>query len=452
MNIEPAFDALDQALLASRGLGREEAARQAALLAHPPRKVSLKRPCTVGDGVRRLSPEETLAYAERGRILSARARVARLVPASGAASRMFKDLLAALESPVSVRPPAVERLQAEAARFAFAEDWAEAFGGDPADPGRWREALAALLQSPGLDYARRPKAYLAFHASPQGARTAFEEQVRATAELGIPRVHFTLSPEHEDGFRWFASELPGALAAEGLPKVTLAYSFQDPSTDTLAGDGKGGLFRDDAGRLVLRPGGHGALIRNLGALAESSDVALLRNIDNVAHARLRERLRIHQWALLGLLEEAVERHGDGAPVRVAAVVPNTGEPGGGPYWIAGSDQPQIVESAQVDLEDPAQAALFRAATHFNPVDIACRLTDSKGKPFDLERFVDPEAVFISDKSHLGRPLRALERPGLWNGAMARWRTELVELPLETFTPVKTVFDLLRPEHQPSAAA
>jgi hypothetical protein len=246
-------------------------------------------------------------------------------------------------------------------------------------------------------------------------------------------------------------ELEPRLAQEGLMPVDLSYSFQDPASDTIAGDGQGAPFRDDEGRLVLRPGGHGALIKNLQALADGADLAVLKNIDNIAHPRTWATQLRWKRILLGLLDEACGSDWD-RPVRVAGVVANTGEPGGGPFWVDGPEGPslQIVESAQMDLSEPSQAAAFKAATHFNPVDLVCRLTDPQGRPFALDDYIDPAAVFVSKKSHLGRPLLALERPGLWNGAMAHWKTVFVEVPLETFNPVKTVADLLKPAHQEQA--
>jgi hypothetical protein len=292
---------------------------------------------------------------------------------------------------------------------------------------------------------------LDFHLVEGRARTALEEHWLEVAQLPLKRLHFTVSPEHEAGYHARVGGLRPLMSFAGAGWVDLGYSFQDPGTDTLAGDGQGGLFRDDAGRLVLRPGGHGSLIRNLQALGAAADVAVLKNIDNIAHPRLWAQSLRWKRVLAGVLAQTLEGGWD-RPVRVCGVVPNTGEPGGGPFWVQGEEgeSAQIVESAQMGLGDPAQASVFKAATHFNPVDLVCRLTDKDGQPFDLDAFVDPSAVFLSQKTHLGRPLIALERPGLWNGAMAKWKTVFVEVPLETFNPVKTVLDLLKPAHQPEA--
>jgi hypothetical protein len=447
----------DLAQLEAAGISEAEALRQMELLARPPAPAPLLRPCVAGDGVRRLDPGEEGAYEARGEALLRRVRAAKFVPASGAATRMFKDLLAALDQDQGMPPPAAAEALNAADRFAFFEDWRAALG--CADTrafamtlakGRWRETLAALLRAPGLDYARLPKAFLLFHRIGSRSRSAMEEHWREAAALGLKRLHFTLSQEHAPGFEALRQAILAAGRDGGLGSVDLSHSFQLGSTDTLAGDGQGGLFREADGRLMLRPGGHGALIRNLQGLAGEADVALVKNIDNIAHPRLWPGQLRYKRILLGLLDELMERQGREAPLRVAAVVRNTGEPGGGPFWVRGLDQPQIVESAQVDLKDPGQKAVFAAATHFNPVDMVCCLTDAAGRPLDLDRFVDPSAVFLSSKSHQGRPLTALERPGLWNGAMAHWKTLFVEVPLETFNPVKTVLDLLKPAHQEQA--
>lgn len=439
--------------LAELGIDAAEAASQRALLAAGPKALRLRRPCLVGDGVRRLAPGEASLYEARGAETLKRHRVAKFVPASGAATRMFKDLLGALAATDSVPSATVGEILVSAGNLPFFEPWVRALGLSDSrsfamalSHGRWREAVAALLEQPGLGYASLPKAFIPFHRLAGSVRTALEEHWREAAALGLTRLHFTLSGEHDAGF----AELVGALRrlppSLRPPEMKLSRSFQDPATDTLAGDGEGGLFRGPDGRPVLRPGGHGALLRNLQSLALETDIALLRNIDNIPHPRLWDGQIRARLILLGLLDEVVGQCG-AIPVRVAGVVPNTGEPGGGPFWVEGLPEPQIVEAAQVDLNDPGQKALFTASTHFNPVDMACRLTDADGRPFALDAFSDPGAVFLSRKSHLGRPLVALERPGLWNGAMARWRTVFVELPLETFNPVKTVGDLLKPVHQ-----
>jgi hypothetical protein len=250
-----------------------------------------------------------------------------------------------------------------------------------------------------------------------------------------------VSPEHRKAFEDKLAEIrPRVTRATGA-RFSVSFSEQSSATDTIAGGADGGPFRTASGGLLFRPGGHGALLKNLGDVARAGgDVVLVKNVDNVVPDARRGPTLL--WTRL---ERTSRRE---RPIRVCGVVRNEGEPGGGPFWVGGPGAPslQIVESAQVDLKDPGQAAIWNTATHFNPVDIACSLREPSGKPFDLSRFVDENAVFIAEKTHDGKPLKALERPGLWNGAMAFWETVFVEVPRETFAPVKTVLDLLRPEH------
>lgn len=446
------FSPQDIQQLEAHGITLAEAERQAALLASPPPPLRVTRPCTVGDGILRLDAAAQAAAEAKGAELLKTAKAAKFVPASGAATRMFKDLLAALEQPDGMPPKAVTELFFGADKLAFHGLWKEALG-DKSDKafnmhlatGEWRRALQALLQEPGLGYAKAPKAFLQFHHVDGRSRTALEEHWHEAAQLPVKKLHFTVSPEHEAGFHALVGGLRPMMSFAGAGWMDLGYSFQDPSTDTLAGDGQGGLYRDQDGKLVLRPGGHGSLIRNLGALAKIADVAVIKNIDNICHPRLWDETLRWKRILAGVLADTLAEGWD-RPVRVVGMVPNTGEPGGGPFWTADGSA-QVVESAQMDLKDPGQDAIFKAATHFNPVDLVCRLTDKEGKPFDLDAYVDPAAVFLSHKSQGGKPLLALERPGLWNGAMAKWKTVFVEVPLATFNPVKTVLDLLKPAHQ-----
>jgi len=341
-----------------------------------------------------------------------------------------------------------------------------------------------------LGFASMPKGLIPFHRSPLGPRTAFQEQLDEAHQVvatdgGAGRVHFTVSPEYHERI--------AAHCADSAHEVT--FSEQAPSTDTVAVDLDDRPLRDADGRLVFRPGGHGALIDNLGAL--QGDVVFVKNIDNVVPASRRAGVVEHQRLLAGVLLErqaraheywhrlhedsetveealsfaqnglhrtppgAVATGGTDArrawlfdvlarPIRVCGMVRNEGEPGGGPFWVRaadGSESLQIVESSQIDHADPVQERHFKASTHFNPVDLVCAVRDPEGRPLDLSRFVDPDTGFIANKSKDGVDLKALERPGLWNGAMAHWNTIFVEVPLTTFNPVKTVFDLLRPAHQ-----
>jgi hypothetical protein len=394
-------------------------------------------------------------------------------------------------------------------RFAFRNDLGSALEaeGDPAtlvEAGSFRLILDALLGPSGLNYERLPKGLLKFHHYPDGSRTPFEEHLVEAAhfikdESGNCQLHFTVSPEHRALFARLFEERKGRYQEQLGATFSTSYSEQKRSTDTLAVDLDNQPIRDDAGNMTFRPGGHGSLIDNLDDL--QADLIYIKNIDNVQPDRLRQTTLDWKRILGGYLVqiqqqvheslkrlknkktglERLERELNASsrrllvglngnlggasaeirreflinrlnrPIRVCGVVKNTGEPGGGPFWVRGEDGMatlQIVESAEVDPDDKEQQRILRSSTHFNPVDLVCAVKDARGKNYDLQRFVDPEAGIISTKTAGGRELRALERPGLWNGAMAGWNTIFVEVPMETFTPVKTVLDLLRDIHQP----
>jgi len=386
------------------------------------------------------------------------------------------------------------------------------------DRGEQRTILRLLLTAEGLGFAERPKGLIPFHRYPgEGARTPFEEHLVEAAgyardAAGVCRLHFSVSPQHDAGFRALLAGRGAALARRLGCRFEVGFSHQSRATDTLAVDPQHRPFRLADGSLLFRPGGHGALLDNLQQMAdEGAGIVLLKNIDNVVPDD--RKPEVERWkrllggALLAAQEQVFELlaglaggegggppgeellaqaarfvehdlsrplppsfHQGGAagaaergrllaavldrPLRAAGMVRNSGEPGGGPFWVesdGGEISLQIVETSQIGPAADQQAALA-AATYFSPVDIACALHDRTGRPYDLADFVDPATVFIAGKTHEGRPLRALERPGLWNGAMAGWNTLFVEVPDATFAPVKTVLDLLRPEHQGPAAA
>jgi hypothetical protein len=512
------------------GLAPEEALRHVELFRSPPPFTRVLRPCTLGDGIRAIAAEDEPELTARFDEAAAAGRVHKFVPASGAASRMFQPLLEHLEQleraagPAAPPPPPAAEAQTffdQLPRFAFFEELAAAaaargvrlpvsppaseVGSGGLPPADRRIVLACLLTAEGLGYAERPKGLILFHRYPDGPRTPFEEHLVEAADYargrdGVCRLHFTVSPRHEAGFRSLLAARGAALERRLGCRFTVGFSHQHRSTHTLAVDPEHRPFRLADGSLLFRPGGHGALLDNLQQLADGgAGVVLLKNIDNVVPDRLKPELTRWKKLLGGVLVAYRERASrlleglDAAlpeeelideaarfverelarrlpeafaaaspaeqrrlvvaaldrPLRVAGVVPNTGEPGGGPFWVEGAGGEvslQIVETSQIGPEPDQQAALA-ASTHFNPVDMACSLHDRAGRPYELARYVDPATVFIAAKSHEGRPLKALERPGLWNGAMAGWNTVFVEVPNSTFAPVKTVLDLLRPEHQ-----
>jgi hypothetical protein len=423
MSAPGTFTPADQALLRNTGISPDAAADQLRLLRGGMHRPRILRPCTPGDGIALPEPGEFEALGAAYQKACAEGRWVFFIPASGAATRMT----ASLSDPAALA----------------------ALRGDP----RFADsALPELLKDPAAVAGTLPKALMPFHKYGSAVRTPIEEHIREAAALSadvpgaVARLHFTISPEHEKPFLKEAGRVLGLLRAEGtLAEVT--HSFQDPATQTLALDERGEPFRDAAGNLLLRPGGHGALLRNL--RDSGGEFAWIRNIDNMPVERLRAEGRPLRRAIGGMLMRLAAGSSD-RPARVCGMVRNTGEPGGGPFWIEGKGGPEvrIVESAEVDSANPDQAAIFRAATHFNPVDMACALRDASGKAFPLGSFTEPSACFIAEKTHEGRPLRALEWPGLWNGAMAGWNTRCVEIPLSQFAPVKTVADLLRPEHLP----
>jgi hypothetical protein len=512
------FSTRDLRQMSKMGVKPEEAARQVALFRDPPPFTRVLRPCQPGDGILSIS------VALHGTLIACfdtaarRGRIAKFVPASGAATRMFKDLLAFLAAPEKTEPSGpVKTFFDTLHRFAFHEDLAAALEADGIDleeavrSGEHRLVLSCLLEKPGLGYAECPKGLLAFHRYPEGPRTPFEEHLVEAAAIardedGLCLLHFTVSPEHQDGFERLLDRVRPALEERLDCRFEVSFSTQRHSTDTLAVDPENRPFRQEDGSLLFRPGGHGSLIDNLRDLGrEGWDIVLLKNIDNVVPNGRKPIVHLWKRLLGGCLLSVRERAfthldrlealdgvrgkeaetvlGEAAafvetelcrplpsgfaesdprerkrflmevldrPIRVCGVVRNQGEPGGGPFWVespSGGIFPQIVEASQIDPKDPEQQAVLKSSTHFNPVDIACGLRDRHGRPYDLHRFVDPATVFISEKSHEGRPLKALERPGLWNGAMAGWNTVFVEVPDATFAPVKTVLDLLRPEHQ-----
>jgi hypothetical protein len=488
MDDESLFSPTDLSQMAELGIAPAEALRQIELFRNPPPFTRVLRACRVGDGIRTLPKAAEPWLLARFEEAVRRGRVSKLVPASGAATRMFKELLADLnDGAEGPPPPEVRTFLDNLPRFAFFEDLADVRTADR------REILEHLLTEKGLNYAELPKGLLKFHRYPDGPRTPFEEHLVEAADVtrdaeGNCRLHFTVSPQHRERFEALLEEVRGRYEAQYNCRFDVSFSHQQRSTDTIAVDPENRPFRQDDGTLLFRPGGHGALLGNLAGLGW--DIVLLKNIDNVVPDGRKPAVNGWKKALSGYLLAIQERvfrvlerlEADPAaleeasklvevelsrpipsgvdqrqfviealnrPLRVCGVVRNQGEPGGGPFWVEderGQLSLQIVESSQIDPE--VRQEMLAGSTHFNPVDVVCALRDRNGAPYDLHQFVDPTTVFISSKSHEGRPLKALERPGLWNGAMAGWNTVFVEVPDETFAPVKTVLDLLRPEHQP----
>jgi hypothetical protein len=434
------FTNTDLRQLEARGISQGEAERQLRLLREAPPATQLDRPCTIGDGIVRLDSAQHADLIAAAADAAADGRLTKFVPASGAATRMFKDL-------------DTRAFFDQLDDFPFGPELRERSGvrGPVAGAEQERLIVRTLLQD--MRYAELPKGLIAFHRVKGVVRTAFEEHLLEGAQYtrdrdGVARTHFTVAPEFGDEFSAELERIRPAVERATGARLEVTFSQQHPSTDTLAGTPEGELFRTPDGALLLRPAGHGALLRNLQLL--NADLVVIKNVDNVKPVESSADVVLWKRLLIGYLVTLLDSVPADRPVRVCGVVRNEGEPGGAPFWVRGNDgrvTAQIVESSQVDLEDPHQRRVFESSTHFNPVDVVCALRSRAGQPFDLPAFVDPSAVFRAQKSHDGRDVIALERPGLWNGAMAGWHTVFVEVPASTFAPVKTVFDLLRPQHQ-----
>lgn len=444
--------------------------------------LNVVRAASPGDGVLMVTPAEADAAAERYEKEAAQLGVVKFVPASGAATRMFKELFEFVND--GKRGKGIDTLLDNIEKFAF---WPELKAVLPA--GADDRAIVSAIVKEGLDYGRKPKGLVTFHAYPEGARKAVEEHLVEGATYaaagGVARIHFTVSPEHVAGFEELLEEKVPFYENKFGIRYDISFSVQKPSTDTLAVNPDNTPFRQDDGSLLFRPAGHGALIENLNEI--DADIVFIKNIDNVTtDARRGDTIRFKKvlaGVLLDLQERAFEylkalevggaelepiaefiekrlcvklpadydtallRAVLDRPIRVCGMVRNEGEPGGGPFWVGnpdGTESLQIAESSQISPDD---LSLMKSATHFNPVDLVCGVRDSKGRRFDLRKYTDPATGFISSKSSGGRDLRAQELPGLWNGAMARWNTVFVDVPITTFSPVKVVQDLLRPQHQ-----
>ena len=443
------------------------------------------------------------AYKAEGR------KIVKFVPASGAASRMFKDMFAFLSADYDVPTTDFEKdFFDNIKKFAFREalcDKCKENDGKKimqliAD-GNYKAVVANMLNKEGLNYGQLPKGLLLFHNYEDGPRTPMEEHLVEgalyAASNGEANVHFTVSHEHMELFRQKVAEKADLYAQKYGIKFNITFSEQKPSTDTVAANPDNTPFRNDDGTLLFRPGGHGALIENLNEI--DADVIFIKNIDNVVPDRLKAdtvtykqliagvlvTLQARAFAYLRKLESGAYTHDDleeiirfvqrdlccrkadikeledaelviylrqklNRPMRVCGVVKNVGEPGGGPFLTYNQDGTvslQILESSQIDKSNAEYQRMFTEGTHFNPVDLVCAVKDYQGRPFNLPDFVDKTTGFISSKSKNGKELKALELPGLWNGAMSDWNTIFVEVPLSTFNPVKTVNDLLREQHQ-----
>ena len=490
--------------IAQRGISEEKIETQLKQFETGFPFLRLEAAAAVGNGIVAPNDEERKQYVGAWeRYKAAGHRVVKFVPASGAASRMFKNMFAFVDADYDEPSTDFEKkFFADIEKFAFYDELDKAC---QKNEGKTIKALLAekkfkpiaanMLRAEGLNYGQLPKGMLLFHKYAEGPRTPMEEHLVEgalyAASNGEAHVHFTVSHEHMQFFRKKVDEKADGYAKKFGVKYDITFSEQKPSTDTLAANTDNTPFREADGSLLFRPGGHGALIENLNEI--DADVIFIKNIDNVVPDRLKpetvEWKQIIAGVLVSLQEKAFEylrlldshptaeqiseiaqfvekclctnpksakvdadylRRKLNRPMRVCGVVKNVGEPGGGPFLTYNQDGTvslQILESSQIDTNNEAYMKMFTQGTHFNPVDLVCAVKDYQGKPFHLPDFVDKTTGFISSKSKGGRELKALELPGLWNGAMSDWSTVFVEVPLATFNPVKTVNDLLREQHQ-----
>ncbi len=470
----------------------------------------LEAAASVGNGIVATGADDVAKYTAAWDSYKATGKkVVKFVPASGAASRMFKDMFAFLDAEYDVPTSDFEkRFFENIEKFAFYSALDEACVKNEGKGikelvagGGYKAVVANLLQGKGLNYGQLPKGLLLFHKYDDGARTPLEEHLVEGAlyadSNGTVHIHYTVSPEHQALFEKKVAETKGKYEKAYGVKYDISFSIQKPSTDTIAVNPDNTPFRNADGSLLFRPGGHGALIENLNEIP--ADIVFIKNIDNVVPDRLKKDTVTYKQVIAGVLvtlqqkafgylselekggcsheklaeiydfvENSLCCHKASAkelddkalaeylygklnrPMRVCGVVKNVGEPGGGPFLTYNSDGSvslQILESSQIDKSNTEYMKMFTEGTHFNPVDLVCAVRDYKGGKFNLPDFVDPTTGFISSKSKNGKDLKALELPGLWNGAMSDWNTVFVEVPLSTFNPVKTVNDLLREQHQ-----
>ncbi|GAB1415766.1 DUF4301 family protein [Paludibacter sp.] len=435
--------------------------------------------------------------------------IVKFVPASGAASRMFKDLFEFLDDEIDLPSnKSVIQFLTNIEKFAFYDllnsVCIKLNGKDISTllaERQYKTIIGNLLNTNGLNYGALPKGLLLFHKYDKSKRTPLMEHLAEGAlyaknKSSNVNIHFTVSSEHRELFERHFKEVNEGFAGQYNASYNVSFSEQKPSTDTIAADENNQPFREN-GKLLFRPGGHGALIENLNDL--DADVIFIKNIDNVVPDSLKNPTVIYKKMIAGLLvkiQKQVFKYlklMDGGlltdeklweisafceaslnninpiisklsgrelqgylysklnrPIRVCGMVKNTGEPGGGPFLTVNPDgtvSTQILESSQIDKNNLVELEKMMRSTHFNPVDLVCGVKNYKGEKFDLLKHVDKNTGFISQKSKSGKALKALELPGLWNGAMSDWNTIFVEVPVTTFNPVKTVNDLLRTEHQ-----
>jgi len=515
---ELGFSSLDFIQIYEHGIPIKNIQKQLIFFKYGISKVNLVRPATLSNGVLKVSEKGFKENASFFDAHKSNLKLNKFVPASGAASRMFKFLtefindfdfenesINAYINRKKANKLAVFIVGMEKFPFFDAIDSklkAEFAGFEVMDRSlKNYYFIKMLLSSDAFDFANKPKGILPFHKYKTHIATPVEEHLHEcthySSTINCSNLHFTVSESHQQHFESIINNIKARIEDQAGVAINVSYSYQNESTDTLAVTMKNKPFRDEKGKLVFRPGGHGALIENLNNL--DADIVFIKNIDNVIQNNI-EKISLYKKGLAGILlalqqevfrylsalnsetiqielveemvlfikeklcinlrddfyESSFESKVDSLkaalnkPIRVCGMVKNEGEPGGGPFWVRNEQDVislQIVESSQVDLASDHQKGILNAATHFNPVDLVCGIKNYKNEKFDLPQFVDHNSGFIVEKNTAGKNIKAYELPGLWNGAMANWFTVFVEVPLITFNPVKTVNDLLKPAHQ-----
>lgn len=513
------FNSIDFIEIYNRNINIETIEFQFNILNNGIPKINLDRPAVINDGIISISKEEAQYYSNFFDQKKSQLKLKKFVPASGAASRMFKFLNEFLnefnlgEESINAyinrkKDKSLPIFLVAKDKFPFYKEVLAVTKSTLPDYNSYEKDtkdfgfVKTMLSPKHFNFANKPKGILPFHQYNEYTATAVEEHLNECAfyasSNGKSNLHFTVSEEHQTGFEVIINEVKSKIENATNTKISVKYSYQDKATDVIAVDFDGNPFRDENDNIVFRPGGHGALIENLNNL--NGDIIFIKNIDNVIQNHIQE-IALYKKALAGILiqyQETIFKHMKtltnenvsnedlneivnyiksklnieikddfvkytkeskieylqtilNRPIRVCGMVKNEGEPGGGPFWVTdkkGKTFLQIIESSQIDTKDENQVKIFESATHFNPVDLVCGIKDYKAQKFDLIKFIDKNSGFIVEKNSKGKSLRAFELPGLWNGAMAKWLTVFVEVPLITFNPVKTVNDLLKPAHQP----
>ena len=513
------FGSHDFVQIYQKGIHLEDIRNHLDIFKHGIAKAILEKPATKNDGIIKLTEEQFQEFSNYFDTRKESLKLLKFVPASGAASRMFKflnEFLNEFDIENETINSYINKKNASSLtvfltgmeKFPFFETIDTILKELHPDFSAWENDqknyhfIKLLLDSEYFNFSNKPKAILPFHKYPTHTATPIEEHLNESAlyasSKNVSHLHFTISDIHQSQFEKIIEDEIRKVETKTQTKINITFSFQNPSTDTIAVGLDNMPFRNDIGKLVFRPAGHGALIDNLNQM--DADVVFIKNIDNVIQNHI-EIITLYKKALAGillnlqarvfqilnqietqlLLENEIPTIIDfvqkdlniaiiddfskytlenkilyikeilNRPIRICGMVKNEGEPGGGPFWvrdIKGNLSLQIIETSQIDLNNPMQAQILADASHFNPVDLVCATKDFQGNKFDLNQFVDHNSGFIVYKSKNGKELKAYELPGLWNGAMAKWITVFVEVPLITFNPVKTVNDLLKPPHQP----